>query len=67
MKRRNAVILAVVIAVAFGVLYFFYGGHAAPAGQKSLTELSVSQLQDFRADFNQSASEPRMVVMLSPT
>lgn len=66
MKRRN-LILAVLVAGAFGLLAYLYGGHSAPAGQKPLTELSAADFQGFRADFNQSASQPRMIVMLSPT
>lgn len=66
MKRRSG-LLAIVVAVAFGLLAYLYGGHSAPAGQKPLTEMSASALQTFRAEFNQSASQPRMIVMLSPT
>ena len=47
MKRRFAV-LAIVGAVAFGLLAYLYGGHSVPAGQKPLTELSASALQTFR-------------------
>lgn len=66
MKRRN-IIFGVVLAVAFGLLYYLYGGHSAPTGQKPLTELSAPELQNLRADFNLSVLQPRMIVLLSPT
>lgn len=65
MKKNIAI--ATVTAALFGVLLYLYGGHATPAGQKPLTVLSQTELQNLRADFNSSASQLRMLVLLSPT
>ena len=65
--KRGKIIFTAIAAAIFGLLFYLYGGHSAPAGQKPLTELSAAELQNLRAEFNNSASQPRMLVLLSPT
>jgi hypothetical protein len=64
---RKRIVLVVVLLVAFGALYYFYGGHSTPKGQPSLVSFSSADLMPLKTAFNDSASSIRVVVMLSPT
>ena len=60
------IIVACVVAVAVAVLYQLFG-HQVPAGQPSLGELTSDSLDSLKADFNASADDVRIVLLLSPT
>ena len=64
---RKRILLVVVLLVAFGAVYYFYGGHSTPKGQPPLVSFSAGDLTPLKAAFNASASTIRVVVMLSPT
>jgi hypothetical protein len=64
---RKRILLAVVLLVAFGASYYFYGGHSTPKGQPPLVSFSSGDLAPLKTAFNGSASSLRVVVMLSPT
>jgi hypothetical protein len=64
---RKRILLAVVLLVAFGSSYYFYGGHSTPKGQPPLVSFSSGDLAPLKTAFNGSASSLRVVVMLSPT
>ncbi len=64
---RKRIVLVVVLLVAFGALYYFYGGHSTPQGQPPLVSLSPGDLTPIKTAFNASADSIRVVVMLSPT
>src|SRR5213083_1920110 len=49
--------------VAFGVVYYFYGGHTTPKGQPPLVSFSSGDLTPLKTAFNGSASSSRVVVM----
>ncbi len=69
MKRRHIVLL-VLAAVGFLILYIFYylyGGSATPKGQQPLVSLNGSNLSSLKGAFNGSANSVRVLVMLSPT
>ena len=65
MSRKR--FLFAVLLVAFGAVYYFYGGHSTPKGQLPLVSFSSGDLTPLRTAFNGSASSIRVVVMLSPT
>jgi hypothetical protein len=69
MKRRPIVygFLAVVIAVALLLVYYFYLGSSAPAGQQPLARLDSSNIESLKQSFNDSKDSVRVMVMLSPT
>ena len=64
---RKRILLVVVLLVAFGAVYYFYGGHSAPKGQPPLASFPAGDLTPLKTAFNGSASSIRVVVMLSPT
>jgi len=64
---RKRILLVVVLLVAFGAVFYFYGGHSTPKGQPPLVSFSAGDLTPLKTAFNASASTIRVVVMLSPT
>jgi len=66
MKRKHIILIAVLIAVA-AALYYFYGGHSTPKGQPPLFSFSSGDLTPLKAAFNASLPSTRVIVMLSPT
>ncbi len=66
MNRKRS-FFAVILLVAFGIVYYFYGGSSTPKGQPPLVSLSSGDLTPLKTAFNASASSIRVVVMLSPT
>ena len=64
---RKRILLVVALLVAFGALYYFYGGHSTPKGQPPLGSFLSGDLTPLKTAFNGSASSIRVVVMLSPT
>jgi hypothetical protein len=64
---RQRILLFVLLLVALGAVYYFYGGHSTPKGQPPLVSFSSSDLTPLKTAFNGSASSIRVVVMLSPT
>jgi hypothetical protein len=64
---RKRTLLILVLLVAFGAVYYFYGGHSTPKGQLPLLSFSSGDLTPLKTAFNASASSIRIVVMLSPT
>jgi hypothetical protein len=69
MKRKPITygILAVVIAVALVLVYYFYLGRATPAGQQQLVRLDSSNIELLKQSFNEAKDSVRVMVMLSPT
>ena len=69
MKRRPIVygVVAVVVAVAMLLVYYFYLGSSAPAGQQPLVRLDNSNVELLKQTFNESKNSVRVMVMLSPT
>ncbi len=53
------------LAVAFGVAWYFLWSAVTPNGQPPLTRLTSAQA--FVSEFNRTASDVRMVLLLSPT
>jgi hypothetical protein len=66
---RPGKLLAVAVAVAAltGAAWYQFGGHETSKGQPPLADLNPASLDQLRADFNASAGETRMILLLSPT
>lgn len=64
---RKRILLVLTLLVAFGAVYYFYGGHSTPKGQPPLVGFSSGDLTPLKTAFNGSPSSIRVVVMLSPT
>jgi hypothetical protein len=64
---RKRILIVLALLVAFGAVYYFYGGHLTPKGQPPLVSFSSGDLTPLKTAFNGSASSIRVVVMLSPT
>jgi len=69
MKRKRIILIsvAVVIAAALLVGYYFYLGSTVPSGQQPLVRLNSSNIGSLKNAFNESANSVRVIVMLSPT
>lgn len=66
-KRQKLVLIAIVAALLIAAAWYQFGGHRTSQGQPPLAELSAGSLDQLRADFNASADETRMILLLSPT
>lgn len=69
MKRMNRKTILMIVAalVIGGGLFYFYGGHAAPPGQPALVDLTQQNLSTIENAFDESKSQPRLLLLLSPT
>jgi hypothetical protein len=63
MGRR--IVVSVLLFLVAAALWFAFGPRRTPAGQVALNELSDTET--FRRWFNDSGSNIRVVVLLSPT
>lgn len=66
-KGRKIALVAVIAALLIAAAWYQFGGHRTSPGQPPLAELNVGSLEQLRADFNASAGETRMILLLSPT
>jgi hypothetical protein len=64
---RKRIVLAAVLLITFGGVFYIYGGHSTPKGQPPLFSFSSGDLTPLKTAFNASASSIRVLVMLSPT
>ena len=66
MKLTWSIVLAAFVVVVLGAIYFTRTGHA-PAGQPSLVEINNPALSALQAEFNRTSTNPRVILLLSPT
>ena len=66
-KRRKIALVAVIVALLLAAAWYQFGGHRTAPGQPPLAELNGGSLEQLREDFNATADQPRMIVLLSPT
>lgn len=66
MKRTWSIVLATVVVVVLGGIYFTRTGHA-PASQPPLVEMNGSTLSALQAEFNRTSDKLRVILLLSPT
>jgi len=67
MKRTRRILVIAAVAAVAGLLYYLYGGGAAPAGQQPLVSLHTGNFDQLRNDFNGSRGMVRVIALLSPT
>jgi hypothetical protein len=65
MNRKS--FLAIPAALLLAGLYYFYGGHTAPANQPALVNLTPQSLSTIESAFNEAKTDVRLLVLLSPT
>ena len=66
MKRFWAIAILAVLVVALAGLYYMRPGHP-PAGQPPLIEINSQALAALQTEFNRTASNVRVILLLSPT
>ena len=66
-NRRTLGIFTIAILVALAVAYVLLGPGEAPAGQPPLVTVDLLSLEALRGEFNRESSQPRVIVLLSPT
>jgi hypothetical protein len=64
---RKSIVFGLVGVVVAALLAWRVLGHQTPKGQAPLTNLTQDTLGKFESDFNRSADEIRVLVLLSPT
>ena len=67
MKRSRLLTLVLVAVILGALLYYFYGGSTAPAGQHELVRLNAGNFVELRQAFNADLDRVRLIAMLSPT
>jgi hypothetical protein len=67
MKRMLWVITAVLITLLLGAAFLAYAPRTVPPGQPPLVYLNPQNFDDLRKQFNDAATSPRVLLMLSPT
>ena len=67
MKKRYAMLAALVVFVSLSFGWHYYGGSRVPAGQPALISLNAQNLDGLRAAFNAASDDVRVVLLLSPT
>jgi hypothetical protein len=65
--RRKGVIFGSILATAFLIFYYFYGGSTVPNGQQPLVRLNSANVASLKNAFNGSADSVRVLVLVSPT
>lgn len=65
MMKTNRLALLFGLAVAAGIAWYFLWSDVTPHGQPPLIRLTNAQ--PFVSEFNQTASDVRMVLLFSPT
>ena len=66
MTRKTVAIMPVAVVLGAG-LFYFYGGHTAPPGQRTLVALTPQNLSSIGDAFNEAKGEVRLLLLLSPT
>jgi len=67
MRRMLWVMTVIVIALSLGAAFLGYAPREVPPGQPPLVYLNPQNFDDLRKQFNDSATSPRVLLMLSPT
>lgn len=66
-RTMTAVFVVVAVVLLAAIARYYFASHRVPAGQAPLAELTINSLASLKADFNRSANEVRIVLLLSPT
>ena len=60
MTRKRLLTIPAALLIAAG-LFYFYGGHTAPAGQPALADITPQSLSTLESAFNQSKGDVRLL------
>jgi hypothetical protein len=66
MTRKTIAAIPTALLLGAG-LFYFYGGHTAPANQPALLALTSQNLSTIESAFNEANGEVRLLALLSPT
>jgi hypothetical protein len=67
MKKKRAILLAVLVVLAPLAIWYYWGPSTVPPGQQPLLALSASNFGEFAKAFDANTDRPRIVLLLSPT
>jgi len=67
MNVRRLVIVALVLAIIFGLLVYLHTDSTAPPGQHALVRLDAANFSQLRDAFNAARGSVRVIAMFSPT
>jgi hypothetical protein len=67
MSKRNWILLGVVTVAVLFIARHSLSGHSVPSGQPQLLAITSGSLPQFEEEFNSSAKEQRVVLLISPT
>ena len=67
MKLSRLIIAGIGGLALAALLYYFYGGSAAPSGQPPLVSLEAGNLDPLGKEFNSARGMVRIIALLSPT
>jgi hypothetical protein len=67
MKRKRAIVLAVVAVLVLLAAVYLWGPASAPSGQEPLFVLSGANFHEFENAFDAQTDGARLVLLLSPT
>ena len=65
--RRTFGIAGLVVLIAAAVAWYRFVPGEAPPGQPPLVRIDAAAIDELRAEFNRTANETRLIVLLSPT
>ncbi len=65
--KRNFATAAVLLAILFVGLFYFYGDSQTPSSQPALESLTAQNASDVKSAFNAAKSDVRVLLLLSPT
>jgi hypothetical protein len=65
--RRTAGVAGLVVLIAAAAAWYRFAPGEVPRGQPPLVTIDAAALEGVRAEFNRSADETRLIVLLSPT
>jgi hypothetical protein len=61
------VFLFVAVALALSMFWYYWGSTRTPRGQPPLSSLTLSNLDQFKRQFNDASDRTRLLLLLSPT
>jgi hypothetical protein len=65
--RRTFGVAGLVVLIAAALAWYRFAPGEAPPGQPSLVTVDAAALEGLRTEFNRTANETRLIVLLSPT
>ena len=67
MKHLQVLLVSLLILIVVATCAWIMLARDRPPAEPQLTEIRHDSLDDFRADFNRSSNQTRVILLLSPT